>query len=138
MRRAWASGPDTLPTREFCVPASTVADSSRPERILLLLAVALMESFGITVDLLGGASRAGGRGRVVVRGPRLPDEVGRPCGVVAERFAAKSGCSVVSKVSVRRCTGSPSGPAHERERANTTAAQCDHRLRVMIAEPVIA
>lgn len=46
-----ASGSDTSPTRAFCIPASTVADSSRPERILLLLAVALMESFGITVDV---------------------------------------------------------------------------------------
>ena len=46
-----ASGADTGPTRAFCIPASAVADSSRPERILLLLAVALMESFGITVDV---------------------------------------------------------------------------------------
>ncbi|CAM3758807.1 helix-turn-helix transcriptional regulator [Kibdelosporangium persicum] len=46
-----ASGADAGPTRAFCVPASAVANSSRPERILLLLAVALMESFGITVDV---------------------------------------------------------------------------------------
>lgn len=41
----------TRPTRAFCVPPSAVADSSRPERILLLLAMALMESFGIAVDV---------------------------------------------------------------------------------------
>lgn len=39
------------PTRTFCIPRSTVIDSGRPERVLLLLAVALMESFGIEVDV---------------------------------------------------------------------------------------
>jgi transcriptional regulator with XRE-family HTH domain len=39
------------PTRAFCVPAAVVADSGRPERVLLLLAMALMESFGITVEV---------------------------------------------------------------------------------------
>lgn len=39
------------PTRTFCVPRSTVDASARPERILLLLAVALMESFGIHVEV---------------------------------------------------------------------------------------
>lgn len=46
-----STGTDTTPTRAFCVPSSAVAASARPERILLLLAVALMESFGITVDI---------------------------------------------------------------------------------------
>jgi len=46
-----STGTDTTPTRAFCVPPSTVAASAKPERILLLLAVALMESFGITVDI---------------------------------------------------------------------------------------
>lgn len=46
-----STGTGTTPTRAFCVPSSAVAASSRPERILLLLAVALMESFGITVDV---------------------------------------------------------------------------------------
>lgn len=46
-----STGTDATPTRAFCVPPSAVAASARPERILLLLAVALMESFGITVDV---------------------------------------------------------------------------------------
>jgi hypothetical protein len=36
-------------TRSFCIPAEVVADSPHAERILVLLAAALMESFGITV-----------------------------------------------------------------------------------------
>lgn len=50
-----SAGRSTTPaaalTRVFCVPPTAAAESSRPERILLLLAVALMESFGITVDV---------------------------------------------------------------------------------------
>lgn len=42
-------GSDASPTRTFCVPPTTVSDSAPPERILLLLAVALMESLGIQV-----------------------------------------------------------------------------------------
>src|SRR6185312_15633687 len=38
-------------TRGLCVPPSTVIDSSRSERILLLLAIALMESFNIAVNV---------------------------------------------------------------------------------------
>lgn len=38
-------------TRTFCVPRETVTDSASSERILLLLAVALMESFGIEVEV---------------------------------------------------------------------------------------
>ncbi|HEX6356049.1 helix-turn-helix transcriptional regulator [Actinophytocola sp.] len=45
------AGLDDAPSRAFCVPHSAVTDSSRPERVLLLLAMALMESFGITVDV---------------------------------------------------------------------------------------
>lgn len=41
----------TKPTRTFCVPATTVTDSPTSERVLLLLAVALMESFGIQVTV---------------------------------------------------------------------------------------
>ena len=41
-----------LPQRSFCVPASTVAASSRPERVLLFLAAALMESFRIQVNVI--------------------------------------------------------------------------------------
>lgn len=39
------------PTRTFCIPPDAVTGSLRPERILLLLAVALMESFGIEVQV---------------------------------------------------------------------------------------
>ncbi|MGW5053935.1 helix-turn-helix transcriptional regulator [Actinokineospora sp. NPDC004072] len=45
------AGTDTNPTRTFCIPPRTVADSPHRERILLLLAVALMESFGIEVQV---------------------------------------------------------------------------------------
>ncbi|WP_157630939.1 XRE family transcriptional regulator [Kribbella catacumbae] len=39
--------------RAFCVPESEVDASPRYERVLLLLAMALMEAFGITVELTG-------------------------------------------------------------------------------------
>lgn len=38
-------------SRTFCIPEAAVADSPRPERILLMLTLALMESFGIQVNL---------------------------------------------------------------------------------------
>jgi hypothetical protein len=38
-------------TRAFCIPPSAVTGSGRPERILLLLAGALMESFGIRLSI---------------------------------------------------------------------------------------
>jgi DNA-binding XRE family transcriptional regulator len=44
-------GTQTAPTRALCIPPASAGASSRPERILLLLAVALMESFGIRVDV---------------------------------------------------------------------------------------
>ena len=44
-------GAGATPTRAFCVPPAAAGASSRPERTLLLLAVALMESFGIRVDV---------------------------------------------------------------------------------------
>ncbi|GAA3041137.1 helix-turn-helix domain-containing protein [Actinokineospora globicatena] len=43
------------PTRVFCIPPDTVKDSDPAERILLLLAAALMESFGITVAVTTAA-----------------------------------------------------------------------------------
>jgi hypothetical protein len=43
------------PTRTFCVPRATVTDSGRPERVLLLLTVALMESFGVQVEVCAEA-----------------------------------------------------------------------------------
>lgn len=42
---------DGAPIRVFCVPSVAVDGSAQPERILLLLAVALMESFGIRVEV---------------------------------------------------------------------------------------
>jgi transcriptional regulator with XRE-family HTH domain len=45
------AGGDEPPSRAFCIPPGSVTDSSRPERILLFLAVVLVESFGIRVDL---------------------------------------------------------------------------------------
>jgi transcriptional regulator with XRE-family HTH domain len=44
-------GAATAPRRAFCIPPTSTGASSRPERVLLLLAVALMESFGIRVDV---------------------------------------------------------------------------------------
>ncbi|WP_322770056.1 hypothetical protein [Frankia sp. Cr1] len=43
--------PRTESSRVLCVPPDTVTSSPGPERILLLLAVALMESFGIHVEV---------------------------------------------------------------------------------------
>lgn len=43
--------PEVQVRRTFCIPDATVMDSSRPERVLLFLAVALMESFDIRVDV---------------------------------------------------------------------------------------
>jgi len=37
--------------RTFCIPPDTVTASSKSERLLLLLATALMESFGIAVQI---------------------------------------------------------------------------------------
>ena len=39
------------PTRTFCIPPGAITDSPQPERILLLLAVALIESFDIEVHV---------------------------------------------------------------------------------------
>ena len=39
------------PTRTFCVPRAAVEDSEPAERVLLFLAVSLMESFGLQVDV---------------------------------------------------------------------------------------
>ena len=44
-------GAEIAPRRAFCIPPASAGASSRPERVLLLLAVALMESFGIRVDV---------------------------------------------------------------------------------------
>lgn len=40
-----------VPRRAFCVPEDSVRESSVPERVLMFLCVALMESFGIVVDV---------------------------------------------------------------------------------------
>ncbi|MFC6091567.1 helix-turn-helix transcriptional regulator [Saccharothrix lopnurensis] len=43
--------PNSGLSRTFCVPDTAVTESSRPEQSLLLLTAALMESFGIRVDV---------------------------------------------------------------------------------------
>lgn len=53
--------------RGFCVPATSVASSPTYERILLFLAVALMESLGIHVHLTADASYAAVEGFVIAR-----------------------------------------------------------------------
>ncbi|GAA2975592.1 helix-turn-helix domain-containing protein [Actinokineospora diospyrosa] len=54
LRESRAAGGER-PTRVFCIPPDTVKDSDPAERILLLLAAALMESFGITVAVTTAA-----------------------------------------------------------------------------------
>lgn len=44
-------GATSSPARVFCIPSDVVAQSGSPERILLMLSFALMESFGIRVDM---------------------------------------------------------------------------------------
>lgn len=51
LRETGASAQGDTPRRAFCVPPAVVTNSNRPERIMLLLAMALMESFGITIDV---------------------------------------------------------------------------------------
>ncbi|MEV5835537.1 helix-turn-helix transcriptional regulator [Nocardia sp. NPDC052112] len=46
-----SSNRDSIPTRTFCIPPETVSASWKPERILLLLTAALIESFGIRVEV---------------------------------------------------------------------------------------
>jgi hypothetical protein len=53
------------PSRTFCVPADAVDGSPRFERILLLLAAALMESFGVRVDVCADPDYAGVEGFVL-------------------------------------------------------------------------
>lgn len=61
------SGGDSELTRAFCVPPAVVAESSPAERILLLLAVALMESFGIRADICDEPEYAAMHGFVLDR-----------------------------------------------------------------------
>lgn len=53
LRRSPAAfaGTGATPTRAFCIPPSAVVESRSAEKTLLLLAAALMESFGIRVDV---------------------------------------------------------------------------------------
>lgn len=55
-----ASG--SSPTRTFCVPPAAVDAGTRSERILLLLTVALMESFGICVEVCAEPEYSGVQG----------------------------------------------------------------------------
>jgi transcriptional regulator with XRE-family HTH domain len=52
-------------TRAFCIPADQVTASPRFERILLLLAAALMESFGVRVDVTADPAYQGVEGFVL-------------------------------------------------------------------------
>jgi len=65
LQRSTGNGEHIAVRRAFCVPASVVADSHRTERILLLLAMALMESFGIAVDVCAEPEYAAVSGFVV-------------------------------------------------------------------------
>jgi len=51
LRRLASQFPDAGMIRTFCIPPDTVTGSSKSERLLLLLATALMESFGIAVQI---------------------------------------------------------------------------------------
>jgi hypothetical protein len=51
--------------RAFCVPEEAVRDSARPERVLLLLSVALMESFGLRIDVCTDAEYSAVEGYVL-------------------------------------------------------------------------
>ncbi len=48
---AMSGSGETVPTRTFCIPHVQVEDSKPAERVLLFLAVSLMESFGLLVDV---------------------------------------------------------------------------------------
>jgi hypothetical protein len=50
--RVYAGKGASSPQRTFCIPPNVVTSSPRPERILLLLAIALMESFSITINVV--------------------------------------------------------------------------------------
>ncbi len=55
----------TALSRGFCIPPETVAASSRPERILMLLAAALMESFAIRIEVCADPEYAAVEGFVL-------------------------------------------------------------------------
>lgn len=65
LERSTENGEDAAIRRAFCVPASVVAGSHRAERVLLLLAMTLMESFGIAVDVCVESEYAAVSGFVV-------------------------------------------------------------------------
>ena len=56
---------DDAVARVFCVPQDAVDESSRAERVLLLLTAALMESFGIRADVCDGPEYRGMQGFVL-------------------------------------------------------------------------
>lgn len=55
-------------SRAFCIPPDAVSASPRAERVLLMLAVALMESFGIRVNVSADPEYAAVEGFVLDRG----------------------------------------------------------------------
>jgi transcriptional regulator with XRE-family HTH domain len=64
-RLAGRFGSNTGLSRAFCIPADTVAASPRFERVVLLLAAALMESFGVRIEVCGDPEYAGVEGFVL-------------------------------------------------------------------------
>ncbi|MEV4199362.1 hypothetical protein [Micromonospora globbae] len=58
-------------SRSFCIPPDAVSSSPPAERILLLLAVALMESFGIRINVCAEPEYAAVEGFVLDRGRRV-------------------------------------------------------------------
>jgi hypothetical protein len=61
-------GPDAGLTRTFCIPPDAVADSPAFERTLLLLAAALMESFGVRIEICDDPEYAAVEGFVLDHG----------------------------------------------------------------------
>lgn len=58
-------GTDGRLRRAFCIPAAAVARSPRWERVLLLLAIALMESFGVRTEICADSEYAAVEGFVL-------------------------------------------------------------------------
>jgi transcriptional regulator with XRE-family HTH domain len=64
------SGSGSSASRSFCIPRRSVGDSGPPERMLLMLALTLMESFGIRVDVCDEPEYAAIHGFVLDEGRR--------------------------------------------------------------------
>lgn len=69
-RQADLFGDEGQLRRVFCIPAAAVAGSPRWERVLLLLAIALMESFGVRTEICTDSEYAAVEGFVLDEGRR--------------------------------------------------------------------